>query len=94
MNMVAARNLVWVRAPVNWLMRHGWAETIWSIEFMASGLVSKGFLIDPFKCCLWSSMASCGDFQIYRQHKGGGGSDLPEIPWYFLPLVYSDEGFE
>ena len=26
--------------------------------------------------------------------KGGGGSDLPEIPWYFLPLVYSDEGFE
>ena len=25
----------------------GWADTIWSIEVMAPGLVSKGFLIDP-----------------------------------------------
>ena len=28
----------------------GWADTIWSIEVMAPGLVSKGLLIDPLEC--------------------------------------------
>ena len=28
-------------------MSPGWAETIWSIDVMAPGLVSEGFLINP-----------------------------------------------
>ena len=44
--MVAAHNHVWVRPPVTCGMIHGWEDTIWSIEFMAPGLVYEGFLID------------------------------------------------
>ena len=44
-----AHNLAWVKAPVTWVMSPGWAETIWSIEVMAPGLVSEGFLIDPLE---------------------------------------------
>ena len=50
MNTVAAQNLSWVRAPVIWGMIPGWAEKIWSIEFMSPGMVSEGFLIDPPDC--------------------------------------------
>ena len=37
--MADAQNITWVRAPVNWEMNPGWAETIWSIEVMDPGLV-------------------------------------------------------
>ena len=50
--MVAAQNLECVRAPVTWGMSPGWEETIWSIEVMAPGLVSEGFLIGPLECLL------------------------------------------
>ena len=48
---------------MTWGVIPGWAETIWSIEVMALGLVSKGFLIDPPDCLPWYYMASCGTFQ-------------------------------
>ena len=49
MNTVATQNIAWVRAPVNCGMSSGWAETIWSIEVIALGLVSEGFLIDQLE---------------------------------------------
>ena len=50
MNKVAAYNLVWVRYPMTWLIIPGWADTTWSIDIMALGLVSKVFLVDPIEC--------------------------------------------
>ena len=50
MNTVAAHNIAWGRTPFNGRMIPGWADTIWSIEVMAMGQVSKGFLIDPPEC--------------------------------------------
>ena len=44
---MADQNIVWVKFLVTWVMSSGWEEKIWSIEFMAPGMVSKGLLIDP-----------------------------------------------
>ena len=35
---------------------------------------------------LWSSMASCRSSQINRKHRGGGVSDIDELPDYYPPL--------
>ena len=50
----------------------GWVETLWSIEVMAPGLVSKGFLVDPperlplvFHGLLW-------EFSNRQATQGGG----------------------
>ena len=45
-----SRNLTCVKSPVAWLMIPGLAYIIWSIKFMAPGLVSDGFLVDPPEC--------------------------------------------
>ena len=44
---MADQNLGWVKAQVTWGVIPGWVETIWSIEFIALGLVSESFLINP-----------------------------------------------
>ena len=36
--------------PVNSGMIPGWEDIIWSIEAMAPGMISEGFLIDPLEC--------------------------------------------
>ena len=35
---------------MTWGVRPGLAETIWSIDVMATGVVSEGLLVDPPKC--------------------------------------------
>ena len=89
-----AQNFAWVRAQVTWGTGSGWAETIRKIDNMAPGIVSEGFLTDlPVFFCLCSFMASPGIFKIKRRQKGGG-SDLAELPCYYHPIGYSDQGFE
>ena len=44
---MVAQNLACVIALVTWGMRSSWAETIWSINVLAPGLVSEVFLINP-----------------------------------------------
>ena len=44
---MASQNLTSVRSPVTLEMIPGWKETICSIEVIAPGLVSEGFLIEP-----------------------------------------------
>ena len=91
MNTVAAYNIKWGRSTVTWVMHPGWAETIWSIEVMAPGLVSNIFLIDTLECfhlvlhdLLWdlTNMKARGEFL-----------DIAELPGCYLLLGYSDEVF-
>ena len=82
---MAAQNIAWVRAPVNWGMRPGWEDTIWSIEVMAPGLVSEEFLIDPLDCFPLVLRGQLWDFPNIQATQGGKFSDPAEIPWYYPP---------
>ena len=85
MDKVAAQNIAWVRAPVTWVMRPGWAETIWSIEATTLGLVSKGFLIDPLKCLILVLHGLLCDFPNIQATQGEIFLIFSEIPWYYPP---------
>ena len=65
-------------------MRPGWEETIWSIKFMALGLVSEGFLIDPPECLPLSLHGLLWEFSNSQATQGG--SDLSDILGYYPPL--------
>ena len=82
---MADQNLVWVKAPVTWGMRLSWAETICSIEVMASGLVSEDFLIVLPEFLPLVLHAIFWEFPN-KQATQGGGSDLDYLPGYYPPL--------
>ena len=49
-----------------------WEETFWSIEVMAPGLVSEGFLIDPLECFPLVLYGLLWDFPNMQATQGGG----------------------
>ena len=73
---VADQNLVLVSSNVIWGTRPGCAEIIWSIEVMASGLVSKGFIIDLPKCLPLNLDGLLWDLPNSQVTQGGGFTTL------------------
>ena len=81
-----AQNLAWVRATVTRGIRPGWSDTIRSIEVMAPGMVSEGFLVDPpeiLPLILHGLLSYLPDIEVTQV---GGGYDLDEIPANYPPL--------
>ena len=70
---MAAHNLQWVRSPVTCGIRPGWVDTIFSIEVMAPGLVSEGFLIDPLECLPFVTPWPLVGLSKYLDNTMGGG---------------------
>ena len=90
MNTVDSHNLGWVRIPVTWGVSPGWAETIWSIELMAPGLVSEVFLIYPPECLPWVLHGLLSDFPN-KQATQGRSFLVLLIFLGIIPLFYSME---
>ena len=90
---MSSQNIAWVRSPMTWGTIPGWAETIWSIEFMAPSLVSKGFLIDMLDFLPLVLHGILWDFPNMQASKGGEFSDPDDITWYYPPIGYYDEVF-
>ena len=69
--IAASQNLSWMCFPVTWGLRYGWAEIIWSIEFMDLSMVYEGFLIEPPECLTLVLHGLLWDFKNSQATQGG-----------------------
>ena len=89
---MAAHNLAWFRSPVASEIIPDWAETVCSIEFIALGLVSESFLIDPPECLTLVIHGLLWDFPNIQATQGGSYMVFMSF-LVIIPLLGSLRGY-